>query len=126
MRVDDGQRWCGRAHLARETFLAIKRVQSPPGQLAESVTLTLGARPARREPINRRLPYLKSSVYLFSTSGDVVSSVINSRFVMTKERAMKALALLTAAALTLFSVAASAQTYVGKGKAPPPPVVTKG
>ena len=120
MRVDDGQRWCGRAHLARETFLAIKRVQSPPGQLAESVTLTLGARSARR-----RLPYLKSSC-LFSTSGDVVSSVINSRFVMTKERAMKALALLTAAALTLFSVAASAQTYVGKGKAPPPPVVTKG
>jgi len=40
--------------------------------------------------------------------------------------AVKALALLTAAALTLFSVAASAQTYgVGKGKAPPP-VVTKG
>ena len=43
---------------------------------------------------------------------------------------MKALALLTAAALTLFSVAASAQTYgvpYGKGKAPPPPpVVTKG
>ena len=46
-----------------------------------------------------------------------------------KEGAMKALALLTAAALTLFSVAASAQTYgtpYGKGKAPPPPVVTKG
>jgi len=41
---------------------------------------------------------------------------------------MKALALLTAAALTLFSVAASAQTYggYGKGKAPPPPVATKG
>ena len=41
---------------------------------------------------------------------------------------MKALALLTAAALTLLSVAASAQTYgVGKGKAPPPPpVATKG
>ena len=43
---------------------------------------------------------------------------------------MKALALLTAAALTLFSVAgAYAQTYgtpYGKGKAPPPPVVTKG
>jgi len=39
---------------------------------------------------------------------------------------MKALALLTAAALTLISVAASAQTYgVGKGEAPPP-VVTKG
>jgi hypothetical protein len=36
---------------------------------------------------------------------------------------MKALALLTAAAVTLFSVAASAQTYgapYGKGKAPPP------
>ena len=34
----------------------------------------------------------------------------------------------TAAALTLFSVAASAQTgpYYGKGKAPPPPVDTKG
>jgi hypothetical protein len=48
--------------------------------------------------------------------------------VMTKkEGAMKALALLTAAALSLLSVAASAQTYgVGKGKAPPPPVVTKG
>jgi hypothetical protein len=42
---------------------------------------------------------------------------------------MKALALLTAVAMTLFSVAASAQTYgvpYGKGKAPPPPVVTKG
>jgi hypothetical protein len=44
---------------------------------------------------------------------------------------MKALALLTAAALTLFSVAgAYAQTYgapFGKGKAPPPAkVVTKG
>ena len=48
--------------------------------------------------------------------------------VMTKEGAMKALALLTAMAVTLFSVAASAQTgpYYGKGKAPPPPVVTKG
>jgi hypothetical protein len=47
---------------------------------------------------------------------------------MTKEGAMKALILLTAAALTLISVAASAQTgpYYGKGKAPPPPVVTKG
>jgi hypothetical protein len=44
-----------------------------------------------------------------------------------KEGAMKALALLTAAVLSLLSVAASAQTYsVGKGKAPPPPVVTKG
>jgi len=43
---------------------------------------------------------------------------------------VKALALLTAVAVTLFSVAASAQTYegpyYGKGKAPPPPVVTKG
>ena len=43
---------------------------------------------------------------------------------------MKALALLTAAAVTLFSVAASAQSYgapYGKGKAPPPPpVVTIG
>jgi hypothetical protein len=44
-----------------------------------------------------------------------------------KEGAMKALALLTAAALSLLSVAAFAQTgpYYGKGKAPPP-VVTKG
>jgi hypothetical protein len=43
---------------------------------------------------------------------------------------MKALALLTAVAVTFFSVAASAQNYgtpYGKGKAPPPPpVVTKG
>jgi hypothetical protein len=45
--------------------------------------------------------------------------------VMTKEGAMKALVVLTAAALALSCVAASAQ-YVGKGKAPPPPVVTKG
>ena len=50
---------------------------------------------------------------------------------MTMEGDVKALALLTAAALTLFSVAASAQTYggpfYGKGKAPPPPpVATKG
>ena len=51
-------------------------------------------------------------------------------YVMTKEGAMKALALLTAVAMTLFSVAASAQNYgapYGKGKAPPPPpVVSKG
>ena len=41
---------------------------------------------------------------------------------------MKTAAILTALAVTLFSVAASAQTYgIGKGKAPPPPpVVTKG
>jgi hypothetical protein len=40
---------------------------------------------------------------------------------------MKKIAFLTAVAMTLFSVAASSQTYgVGKGKAPPPPVVTKG
>jgi len=43
---------------------------------------------------------------------------------------MKTLAILTAAAVTLFSVAAFAQygaPYYGKGKAPPPPpVVTKG
>ena len=38
--------------------------------------------------------------------------------VMTKEGAMKALVVLTAAALALSCVAASAQ-YVGKGKAPP-------
>jgi len=37
---------------------------------------------------------------------------------------MKVLAILTAAAVTLFSVTAFAQ-YVGKGKAPPP-VATKG
>jgi len=39
---------------------------------------------------------------------------------------MKALALLTAVAVTFFSVAASAQNYgapYGKGKAPPPPPV---
>ena len=61
-----------------------------------------------------------------STSGGVISPVTDS-FVMTKEGAMKALALLTAAALTL-SVAGCAQYadgYYGKGKAPPP-VVTKG
>jgi hypothetical protein len=49
--------------------------------------------------------------------------------VMIKEGAMKALAILTAAAVTLFSVAAFAQygAPYGKGKAPPPPpVVTKG
>ncbi|MFY9837915.1 MAG: hypothetical protein WAK55_15900 [Xanthobacteraceae bacterium] len=44
---------------------------------------------------------------------------------------MTKIALLTAVAMTLFSVAASAQTYggpyYGKGKAPPPPpIVTKG
>jgi hypothetical protein len=41
---------------------------------------------------------------------------------------MKTVAILAALAVTLFSVAASAQTYgIGKGKAPPPPpVVTKG
>jgi len=50
--------------------------------------------------------------------------------VMTTEGAMKALTLLTAAALTLLSVASSYAQYTGypygKGKAPPPPVVTKG
>ena len=50
--------------------------------------------------------------------------------VMTKEGAMKALTLVTAAALTLLSVASSYAQYTGypygKGKAPPPPVVTKG
>ena len=63
-----------------------------------------------------------------STSGGVISPVTDS-FVMTKEGAMKALALLTAAALTALSVAGCAQYadgYYGKGKAPPPPVVTKG
>jgi hypothetical protein len=46
---------------------------------------------------------------------------------------MKVLAILTAAAVTLYSVAAFAQyapyygdAPMGKGKAPPPPVVTKG
>ena len=40
---------------------------------------------------------------------------------------MKALALLMAVAVTLFSVAASDGAPYGKGKAPPPPpVVTKG
>jgi hypothetical protein len=57
-------------------------------------------------------------------------SVTDSAFVMTKEGAMKTLALVTAAALTLLSVAGCAQYtgYYGKGKAPPPaaPVVTKG
>ena len=39
---------------------------------------------------------------------------------------MKKITLLTAALLALSTVAVSAQTYIGKGKAPPPPVVTKG
>jgi hypothetical protein len=41
---------------------------------------------------------------------------------------MKMVAFFTAVALTLSSVAASAQPYYGKGKAPPPPapVATKG
>ena len=71
---------------------------------------------------------MKCSVCLFSTSGGAIPPVIHFSFVMTKEGAMKALALLTAAALALSTVAASAQYYgVGKGKAPPPPpVVTKG
>jgi hypothetical protein len=70
---------------------------------------------------------------LFSTSGGVIRSVYCSTFVMTKEGALKTLALLTAAALTLLSVAGCAQYTggpfgIGKGKAPPPaaPVVTKG
>jgi hypothetical protein len=65
----------------------------------------------------------------FSTSGGVIPSVTDST-VMTTEGAMKALTLLTAAALTLFSVAGAYAQYgtpYGKGKAPPPPpVVTKG
>ena len=63
-----------------------------------------------------------------STSGGVLPSLIDP-FCHDKEDAMKALALLTAAALTLLSVAGCAQYadgYYGKGKAPPPPVVTKG
>ena len=66
----------------------------------------------------------------FSTSGSVIPS-LTLMCCHDKGTTMKALALLTAAALTLLSVAASAQTYGGpfycKGKAPPPPpVATKG
>ena len=70
---------------------------------------------------------LNCRVCFCNTSGGVISPATDL-FVVTKEGAMKALALLTAVAVTLFSVAASAQTgpYYGKGKAPPPPVVTKG
>jgi hypothetical protein len=75
-------------------------------------------------------PQLSYPQCLFSTSGGVIPSVTDSSVVMTMEGDVKALALLTAAALTLLSVAASAQTgpYYGKGKAPPPPapVATKG
>ncbi len=39
---------------------------------------------------------------------------------------MKKLALVTAAVLAVLSIAATANAQVGKGKAPPPPVVTKG
>jgi hypothetical protein len=71
---------------------------------------------------------LNCRVCFCSTSGGVISPATDL-FVVTKEGAMKALALLTAAALTLLSVAGCAQYadgYYGKGKAPPPPVVTKG
>jgi hypothetical protein len=56
-------------------------------------------------------------------------ALLMSEGAITKEGAIKALTLLTAAALTLLSAASGyAQTgaYYGKGKAPPPPVVTKG
>jgi hypothetical protein len=50
--------------------------------------------------------------------------------IATRGIIMTKIALLTAAALALLTVAASAQTYggpyYGKGKAPPPPVVAKG
>jgi hypothetical protein len=79
-------------------------------------------------PINHDLSYLEFSLCLFSTRRHHRAGY--DSFVMTKEGAMKALTLLTAAALTLLSVASGyAQTggyYYGKGKAPPPPVVTKG
>jgi hypothetical protein len=72
---------------------------------------------------------LKCRVCFCSTSGGVIPSLTDS-VCHDKEGAMKALALLTAAALTLLSVAGCAQYadgYYGKGKAPPPPpVVTKG
>jgi predicted small lipoprotein YifL len=39
---------------------------------------------------------------------------------------MKKIALALAAVLGLMSMAGCAQDYYGKGKAPPPPVITKG
>jgi predicted small lipoprotein YifL len=39
---------------------------------------------------------------------------------------MKRLSLAMAAVLALLSIAGCAQDYYGKGKAPPPPVFTKG
>ena len=71
-------------------------------------------------------PFAFEDRFLGEITG-VISPVTDS-FVVTKEGAMKALALLTAAALTVLSVAGCAQYadgYYGKGKAPPP-VVTKG
>jgi hypothetical protein len=43
-----------------------------------------------------------------------------------KESPVKKAAVATAAMLALLSIAGCAQDYVGKGKAPPPPVITKG
>jgi hypothetical protein len=80
--------------------------------------------------IDHGLPELSFPQCLSSTSGRVNSVGLLSR-VMTTEGAMKALTLLTAAALLFLSVASGyAQTgpFYGKGKAPPPPapVATKG
>jgi hypothetical protein len=69
------------ARFALKVFPAIKRMQSRPGQFADSVTLTLGARVPSRAiiPAAIGLPYLKYSVCLFSTSGGVIPPVIDSR-----------------------------------------------
>jgi hypothetical protein len=89
-----------------------------------------------REPLFDRLighglPELSFPQCLSSTS-DRVIPLVCFRVVMTTEGAMKALTLLTAAALLFLSVASSYAQYTGpfygKGKAPPPPapVATKG
>lgn len=64
-----------------------------------------------------------------NNSGSLIPAVTNFRVCHDKEGAVKTtLALMTAAVLTLLSIAGCAQYdgYYGKGKAPPPPVITKG
>jgi hypothetical protein len=47
-------------------------------------------------------------------------------FLTQRSTVMKKIALALAAVLGLMSMAGCAQDYYGKGKAPPPPAITKG
>ena len=121
------------SYLTDRTIFVLKRHARPPFPAAWSAP----QKKSRQQPTGRLVPTAKGrfrarfgllNLHTNCPGCIRVGDLIPLR--KKEEGAMKALALLTAAAVTLFSVAASAQTYgapYGKGKAPPPPpVVTKG